>query len=343
MKPRTWKILSAALAGILLILACGNPYNGPAASTPLPTGTSLDNATGAVTTTPTPLLSTLSTATLSISSLATPNATQLAILLPGQGTGQMVKDAYGEHEYLQPAPPLDSFPTMNMPLTGPTYEKRPVYVDVSLPGCTSTMAVGTACSVWAVGNHAFITAYTNQWQPNPRTDQQMPLSAGIPLEFERMDGSYLFAKLTETDDQLTFRLSEISLTAPAANYTSQDGAEKIYWWTVQVYAPWGPLDRNQVQVGKIYTWFSYFLNTQYNMVMVCENAEALIAQGKMPEGVCYFKGMDDFLPAKVRLVFENTGIWLEFSDGTVGFAFNGYPWHFQDGFWARHGLPYPTE
>jgi len=342
MKPRTWKLLSAAMVGILLILACGNPYTGPATQTPLPTytqpageATQALTATQLPTTTPTPLGVTTQTFIT--------DATQLSSYAPGQETAQIINDRYGQHYYRQPGLPFTDFPNMAAPLSGTTYEVRPVYVDVTQPGCNSTMAVGTPCSVWANGNHAFIHGYANQWQAEADIADQWPLIAGEKLLFERMDDTYLYAKTADFGDMYTFVLSAISLTPPAANLISGDGTEQYYWWEVPVYAPWGPLDTNLIETGKVYTVFSYGMAQNFVSLMACTDAQTYIAQATVPPPgtTCHYEGRDDYLPARVLAVVTNSGLWVEYADGTVGFAFNTHTWHFQPGFYDVNHLSYP--
>lgn len=271
------------------------------------------------------------------------DATQLSSYAPGQETTQLINDRYGQHYYRQPDLPYTEFPDMTTPLSGTTYEVRPVYVNVTLPGCSSTMAAGTPCSVWANGNHAYVYGYANQWQPKADVADQWPIDAGAELLFERMDDTYLYAKTASYGDMYTFVLSTISLTPPAANLTSADGTEKYYWWQVPVYAPWGPLDTNLIELNKIYTVFSYGQDHNFVSLEVCPDAQTFIAQKTppFPGSGCHNEGRDDYLPAKVLGVVTNAGLWLEFADGTVGFAFGTHAWHFQPGFYAVNGLPYP--
>lgn len=302
--------------------------DGASATETFPTATELP------TNTPTPLGVTTQTFIT--------DGTQIASFAPGQETTQVINDRYGQHFYRQPDLPYSDFPDMTTPLSGITYEVRPVYVHVTFPGCSSTMTPGTECSVWANGNHAFVYGYANQWQPEADIADQWPLNAGEKLLFERMDATYLYARTADTNDMFTFVLSQISLTPPGTNLVSHDGTEKYFWWEVPVFAPWGPLDTNLVETGKVYTVFSYGMDTNFVSLMVCADAQTYIAQAVPPPGTnCHYEGRDDYLPARILAVVPNMGLWLEYSDGTVGLAWSAHTWHFQPGFYAVNGLPYP--
>lgn len=339
MSNRSLALISAALAMVLIIFACRTPAPTQSAQSALPSEAAATDATQTATAVPTITPTPLGVTTQTFIT----DATQLASFTPGQETTQLVNDMYGQHYYRQPDLPYSEFPDMTTPLSGVTYEVRPVYVNVTLPGCTNTMTAGTPCSVWAIGNHAFVYGYANQWQPEADVADQWPLDAGTELLFERMDDTYLYAKTASYGDMYTFILSTISLTPPGANLVSHDGTEKYYWWEVPVYAPWGPLDTNLVETGKVYTTFSYGQDHNFISLEVCPDAQTYIAQATppFPGSGCHIEGRDDYQPARILGVVTSAGLWLEFADGTVGFAFGTHTWHFQPGFYEVNGLDYP--
>ena len=337
MKRRPFN-LTVAVVAMIFILACSTVTGVPATQTPDPAYTE-----SASTSVPTALSTATSTPLGVTTQTFITDATQLSGFAPGQETTQLINDRYGQHYYRQPDLPLSDFPNMTVPLSGITYEVRPVYVNVTYPGCSSNMVTGTPCSVWANGNHAFVYGYVNQWQPASDIASQWPLNAGEKLLFERMDDTYLYAKTASYGDMYTFVLSQISLTPPTANLTSGDGTEQYYWWEVPVYAPWGPLDTNLVEPGKIYTTFSYGMDNNFVTLMVCTDAQTFITQAVVPPpGTnCHYEGRDDYLPARILAVVTNGGLWLGYADGSTGLAFGTHTWHFQPGFYAVNGLPYP--
>jgi|GEM_PF-5382173 len=338
---KKWYPVIALTVSVLLIWACGGTASTSSAPTTEATGIATETELAVATETQTPLPTATPLGVTTETFIHDPAA--LSEFAPGQETTQLINDRYGSHYYRQPDLPLTEFPNMSVPLTGTTYEVRPVYVHTTLPGCASTMVAGTPCTVWSTGNHAYVMAYANQWQAAADEKDQWPLDAGEALLFERMDETYLYAKTADTGDMFTFVLSQISLTPPASNLTSGDGTEQYYWWEVPVYAPWGPLDTNLVQIGGIYTAFSYGVDHNFVAIQVSTDPETYATQGvpPPPDAVSHWTAKDDYLPARILGVVPNVGLWLEYADGTVGIAYNTHTWHFQPGFYAVNGLPYP--
>ncbi len=331
--------LLGLFAALAIILACTPSLAAPTAVAPAEDAIATESLTEAaptvtLTITPTPLGVTTET--------FLHDATQIAGFAPGTDTTQVINDRYGTHFYVQPEPPLDEFPDMTQPKSGKTYEVRPTYVNVTLPGCASTMTSGTTCSVWSTGNHAYVYGYANQWQAQADTKDRLILDAGMSLLFERMDATYLYAKTADFGDMFTFVLSEISLTPPASNLTGGDG-QLYYWWETPVYAGWGPLDTNLVEINKIYNVFSYGTDHNFTELQVCAEADTFAQQGlpPFPDSDCVWDARDDYLPARILGIVPGAGLWLEYADGVKGFGFQTNTWHFQPGFYQVNSLPYP--
>jgi len=217
---------------------------------------------------------------------------------------------------------------------------RPIRVSTESPSCPQPVQ-NQSCGIWANGNHAFVTAYANQWTASAEFNDSFPIDAGSTVTFDHADSAYVYV-LDSWGEKITFKSSEVTFTAPTPNVPGK----QIYYWTVPVLNDWGAAMRSDTVPGT-YPCYSYGLEIQFSQYEFYENADALMATGTNPTGhPSAYVGKDDFVSCQVLQVVKNN------EDGSIGGAwvmidgmklwsrfiyFNYWP----DSFWAKNHIQPP--
>lgn len=201
----------------------------------------------------------------------------------------------------------DTFvPNMNQPLTGETYEPRNIRVDDSAPTCPNNQVKkGDEVGFWSTQNHAYITGYANNWQPEAQEQDGFPYDSGARFKVDHEDNLYYYVENVEYAGFLTLKKSEVSCSTKQPAY-----------YPVNLYAPWGPHFKYDAKVGTWNTWYGYGLGLQYSLVEYYPAWESLIKADVEPSDNHWFEGRDDFRPYKLLKVVGE-GVWLQDMEGRV--------------------------
>lgn len=204
-------------------------------------------------------------------------------------------------------PPIEAefIPDMNKPLTGETYEPRNIRVDDSAPTCSNPAKPGEMTGFWSTKNHAYITAYSNNHQPEAQDKDGFPVDSGGRYKLVKEDDLYYYVIGVEYEENVTFKKSEVSCSVKQAAYFS-----------VNLYAPWGPHFKYDAKVGTWNTWYGYGLGLQYSLLEYYPAWESLMQADVEPTDNHWWEGRDDFRPYNLLKVVGE-GVWLQDMDGRV--------------------------